>query len=95
MEFFLSLHYKIDTKMNSKIRTFFKKYKLTIIGVIVGAIGGYLYYRLVGCESGACAITSSPINSTIYGMLLGGLLFNMFKKEKKETTNDSIDNKEV
>ena len=81
--------------MNSKIRTFFNKYKLTIIGVIVGAIGGYLYYRFVGCESGACAITSSPINSTIYGMLLGGLLFNMFKKEKKETTNDSIDNKEV
>ena len=78
--------------MNSKIRTFFNKYKLTIIGVIVGAIGGYLYYRLVGCESGACAITSSPINSTIYGMLLGGLLFNMFKKEK---TTQSTDNKQV
>ncbi len=72
--------------MNSKLKTFFNKNKLGIIGVVVGAIGGYLYYRFVGCESGACAITSSPINSTIYGMLLGGLLFSMFKKEKKETT---------
>jgi hypothetical protein len=81
--------------MNSKTRTFFNKYKLTFIGVIVGAIGGYLYYRLVGCESGACAITSSPINSTIYGMLLGGLLFNMFQREKKETTTQSTDNKQV
>lgn len=61
----------------------------------MGAFGGYLYYRLVGCESGACAITSSPINSTIYGMLLGGLLFNMFKKEKKDTSTQSTDNKQV
>jgi hypothetical protein len=81
--------------MNSKIKTFFNKNKLTIIGVVVGAIGGYLYYRFVGCESGACAITSSPINSTIYGMLLGGLLFNMFKKEKKETTTPSTETKQV
>ncbi len=72
--------------MNSKIKNLFHKNKLTLLGVLVGAIGGYLYYRLVGCESGACAITSSPINSTIYGMVLGGLLFNMFQKEKKETT---------
>ncbi|MBP1672365.1 MAG: hypothetical protein H6Q25_180 [Bacteroidetes bacterium] len=72
--------------MNSKIKNLFHKNKLTLLGVLVGAIGGYLYYRFVGCESGACAITSSPINSTIYGMLLGGLLFNMFKKENKETT---------
>jgi LytS/YehU family sensor histidine kinase len=82
--------------MNLKTRTFFNKYKLTFIGVIVGAIGGYLYYRLVGCESGACAITSSPINSTLYGMLLGGLLFNMFQKEKKESDKtQSTDNKQV
>ena len=78
--------------MNAKISALIKKYKLTILGVIVGAIGGYLYYRFVGCESGACAITSSPINSTIYGMLLGGLLFNMFKKEKKITTPNDTTN---
>ncbi len=59
-----------------------KKYALIIIGIIAGAIGGYLYYHFVGCASGTCAITSKPINSTLYGAWMGGLLFSMFKKEK-------------
>lgn len=61
---------------------FIIKYKLIIIGVIIGAIGGYLYYHFVGCASGTCAITSKPLNSTLYGGMMGGLLFNTFKKEK-------------
>lgn len=60
-----------------------QKNKLTIIGIFIGAIAGYLYYHFVGCASGTCAITSNPLNSTLYGALMGGLLFNMFKKEKK------------
>lgn len=56
--------------------------KKTIIliaaGAVVGAIGGYLYYYYVGCASGTCAITSRPVNSTLYGALMGGLLFNLF-----------------
>ncbi|MBW7869096.1 MAG: hypothetical protein H3C31_12305 [Brumimicrobium sp.] len=58
------------------------KYKLEIIGGIVGAIAGFLYWKFVGCSSGTCAITSKPFNSTLYGILMGGLLFSMFKKEK-------------
>ena len=68
---------------------FFKKYQLTIIGVFIGAIGGYLYYHFVGCTSGTCAITSKPLNSTLYGALMGGLLFNIFKKEKKIQSDES------
>lgn len=61
-----------------------KKHKLTLIGSLVGAAGGYAYYYFIGCASGSCAITSSPVNSTIYGVLMGGLLFSMFEpKEKK------------
>jgi hypothetical protein len=60
------------------------KNKLTLIGVLVGAIGGYLYYALVGCASGTCAITSSPVISSLYGALMGGLLFNMFEKENSK-----------
>lgn len=62
---------------------FILKYKLSIIGMIIGAIGGYLYYHFVGCASGSCSITSKPINSSLYGALMGGLLFSLFKKEKK------------
>jgi len=58
---------------------------ITGIGVIIGAIAGYLYYFYVGCESGTCAITSKPLNSTLYGSLMGGLIFNMFIKSPKKS----------
>ncbi len=59
--------------------------KWVISGVIIGALGGYLYWQQVGCSSGTCAITSRWHNSTAYGALMGGLLFSMFKKEKNGT----------
>jgi hypothetical protein len=62
--------------------------KITIlkwtIGILLGAVAGYLYWFYIGCNSGSCAITSSPINSTIYGSLMGGLLLNSFESAKKE-----------
>ena len=61
-----------------------KKVILTLIGVMIGAVTGYLYYLNIGCESGTCAITSKPINSTLYGSLMGGLIFNMFVKAPKK-----------
>lgn len=66
------------------MKVFLKKYQLTIIGVILGAIGGYMYYHFVGCNSGTCAITSKPLNSTLYGALMGGIFLNIFKKENKK-----------
>ena len=60
---------------------FINNNKLTVIGVVIGAIGGYLYYHYVGCASGTCPITSKPVNSTIYGAVMGSLFFNIFKKE--------------
>ena len=61
-----------------------KQYILTGIGVVVGLIAGYAYYHYVGCASGTCAITSKPLNSTLYGGLMGGLLFNMFVTSPKK-----------
>lgn len=61
-----------------------KAYLMTAIGVIIGLISGYLYYSQIGCESGTCAITSKPLNSTLYGGLMGGLLFNLFVKSPKK-----------
>jgi hypothetical protein len=45
-----------------------------LIGVIVGGGLGFAVYRFIGCSSGACPITSNPWISTIYGMVLGGVL---------------------
>lgn len=57
---------------------------LTGFGIAIGALAGYGYYFYVGCASGTCAITSKPLNSTLYGALMGGLIFNMFVKENKK-----------
>jgi len=52
---------------------------LTLVGVALGAIAGWFYWNYFGCTTG-CAITSSPVNSAIYGAFMGGLLANSFKK---------------
>jgi hypothetical protein len=36
-----------------------------VLFVLGGAVAGYLYYRLVGCRTGTCPITSSPIISSL------------------------------
>jgi len=57
---------------------------ITGVGTIIGAIVGYAYYYYVGCSSGTCTITSKPLNSTLYGALMGGLLFNLFATSTKQ-----------
>lgn len=66
-----------------------KTYLITGLGIVVGLIAGYAYYYFIGCASGSCSITSKPLNSTLYGGMMGGLLFNIFvtsptKNEKQE-----------
>lgn len=56
--------------------------KNTILGILSGAIVGFLYYYYIGCANGTCAISSKPLNSSIYGAVMGGLFVNIFKKEK-------------
>lgn len=55
---------------------------LYLAGAVLGAIAGYLYWQQIGCSSGSCAITSKPLNSTLYGALMGALLLGMFKKDR-------------
>lgn len=57
-------------------------YRLTLLGILLGAIAGYWYYHSIGCASGTCAITSKPFNSTVYGAIMGGLLFSMFQNNQ-------------
>lgn len=64
-----------------------RKNILGIVGLIVGAVGGYAYYYYIGCKSGACPITSNPYISVIFGALIGYLFLDMFKK--KESSDES------
>jgi len=60
------------------------KYKLELIGLVIGAVGGWCYWYFVGCASGTCAITSSPVNSTLYGAIMGALFLGMLKPQNKD-----------
>ena len=62
---------------------FIKKYKLELIGILTGGILGYAHYHFIGCNSGTCSTTSKPINSLVYGMVLGYLIFSIFEKTKE------------
>ena len=62
---------------------------LYVAGAVIGAIGGFLYWKLIGCSSGTCAITSKPFNSTAYFSIMGALLFGIFKKEKRNESKET------
>ncbi len=49
---------------------------MTYIGIIVGGVAGFLYWKFIGCTSGACPITSNKFISIAYGALLGSLLLS-------------------
>ncbi len=51
-----------------------------VIGGIIGAGAGYLYYYFVGCPSGQCPITANPWSATVYGVVLGLLIAGAFVK---------------
>jgi Family of unknown function (DUF6132) len=68
------------------MKKWFSQHKLYLIGAILGAIAGYIYWQQIGCSSGTCAITSKPLNSTLYGALMGALLLGMFQKESSSTS---------
>ena len=73
-----------DVKKDNQNSKKWKRYLPTMILALVGALGGYLYYRLVGCASGACPITSNPYISTIYGGVIGTLLGYVVTPGKKK-----------
>lgn len=60
------------------------KYRLELVGILLGAAAGWAYWYFIGCMSGTCMITSRPLNSTLYGALMGMLLLGIFRKEQRE-----------
>lgn len=76
----------------NKFSIYLKANILTIIGIILGAISGILYWKFVGCKSGTCPITSSWYGSSIYGAILGGLILSLFEKKSVKEKKDENHN---
>tara|TARA_B110000908_G_scaffold165352_1_gene214682 strand:- start:230 stop:418 length:189 start_codon:yes stop_codon:yes gene_type:complete len=56
-----------------------KKIIMIIVGTIIGGIAGYFYWKHIGCSTGTCAITSVWYKSTLYGMFMGGMIFDVIR----------------
>lgn len=79
--------YRINYYMKEK----FKKYRIVILGIVLGTIGGYLYYYFIGCSSGTCPLTSNPYRMMIYGAIIGFLVADIFKKKDVEKDKTEIE----
>lgn len=49
---------------------------ITILGTLAGAGAGFAYYYYIGCISGTCPIQTNPWLSTLFGGLIGFLIFS-------------------
>ena len=78
------------------MKNFISTYKQYILGIAIGGIAGFLYWRFVGCNSGTCPITSTWHNTTLYGMLMGILIASPSKKrqEKQDIENSNKSTKD-
>ena len=53
---------------------------ISIVGTLVGAAAGYAYYYYIGCITGTCPIQTNPWLSTLFGGLIGFLIFSEVSK---------------
>lgn len=47
--------------------------KRLALGVLIGGGLGFGYQRLVGCSTGTCPLTATPLRAIIYGAVVGAL----------------------
>lgn len=66
----------------------FQAKRIQIIFLLAGAVGGFLYWRFIGCTSGTCAIKSVWYWTTLWGAAMGYLVGDFFndiiQKRKKK-----------
>ncbi len=79
-----------------QVKPFFKKHKLPLITGLLGGIGGFVYWKYVGCLSGTCPIQSVWYWSTLWGATVGYLVGDMIKdyvtKRKQKSDERSVQN---
>ena len=52
---------------------------ITMLGYVIGAGGGFIYYSLFPCETG-CILTSSPFMTMLIGAFIGGFVFQFINE---------------
>ena len=70
------------------MKSWIRRNNLYLIGSLLGAATGLVYWKYVGCLTGTCSITSNPLRSMAYFAIFGALVFGLFKKEKAKKTGE-------
>lgn len=74
------------------MKDFIRKHFFIIIISIAGAVGGFIYWKFIGCESGTCMIKSKWYLSTLwggaFGYLAGSIINDLVIKFKKKKEKD-------
>jgi hypothetical protein len=50
-----------------------------VLGAAAGGLVGFLYYKFIGCRSGACPIAGNPWISTFWWAMIGGMFMSGLK----------------
>ena len=69
-----------------RFKQIFLSKRLQIVFLIIGAVGGLLYWKFVGCKSGTCPIRSVWYWTTLWGgamgYLVGDFISEIIRKRK-------------
>ena len=55
-------------------------FKRIALSVLIGGGLGFGYQKLVGCRTGACPLTATPLRAILYGSTMG-LLFALMGRQ--------------
>lgn len=73
------------------MKEFLLKHRFGLMLIIPGFIGGYLYWKYVGCVSGTCPLKSNFYYMVVFGSLIGyflGDLVDEYVEKKKKKSNE-------
>lgn len=51
----------------------------SIAGMLLGGLGGFVYYRTIGCHFEKCAFVSNPYLSILWGALLALIIAEVIR----------------
>lgn len=65
---------------------------ISIVGILIGTLSGFLYYTFIGCKSGTCPLQSNAYFMSAYGgfagLVLGNLVQSYIIKPKIKNEKD-------
>ncbi len=76
------------------MKNFLLKHKYSLALLLLGILGGYLYWKYIGCSSGTCAIKSHWHTMILFGgaigYLVGDSIDDYIKKRKLKKENGKL-----